>query len=137
MELVFVMVFKGSYMTCFLYDEDFHSGHFLDLKNEKFKDLLGIQVTATDLSLIPQSNTYHPQFRIYNTSHLVSAEDKLATSAIFTYLSHIKTLRSISDDFKLPSNGKSDIIVGKSTLPHQVGLSLTLKLDHFGNFKHT
>ena len=135
MNVVFLMGFKGTYMACFFYDEDFHSNNGLDLKNPKYQDLIGLQVTGRGVSLIPQCNTYHPQLRIYNTSPLASEHDKLATSAILSYVSNFRKLEGIEDDFSLPSNNGPDRILATCSYVNHPGMNFALKVDPFGRFK--
>lgn len=81
-----------------------------------------------------QHNTFYPQFRMYDTSPGASNEDKLATSTLLSYISSFKTLKSIEDDFTLPSNG-SWRVLGVSPSPTILGLQLTLRVDPFGQLK--
>lgn len=53
-------------MSNFIYDEDSHSNNILGLKGDEYESMVGIDVIEQGLSLIPQSNTYHSQFKTYD-----------------------------------------------------------------------
>ena len=136
---VFVMVFRGTKMSCFIYDEDFHSDMNFYLKYPVYQDLIGLQVTRDGIRLVPQCNTFHPQFKIYDTGPNAKPSDILATTVLFKYISNFRIVEGVNCE-----NGNFSIRtpeeVFKKIKPievasYQLGLGNKLKLDAFGEFK--
>jgi hypothetical protein len=76
----------------FWYDQDFHTSNNLHLKGRYYQDLIGLQVTDSGVSLIPQSNTYYPQFMEYDSSPKAHINHQLAVTSLLTYISKFKNL---------------------------------------------
>lgn len=135
---IFVMIMKGVRMSCFIYEEDFHSSNHFNLKHPFYQDLIGLQVTQDGISLMPQCNTYYPQFKIYDTSPSARPSDILATTALLTYLSNFRDVRGVDYDngeFSIRTPSRFNGIEHREVASHQPGLGLKLKLDAFGKFR--
>ena len=135
-EVVFVIVFKCSFMSAFFYDQDFHTSRGFNLKHENYQDLIGLHVTNQGVRLLPQSNTFYPQMRIYKMGLNASKDDQFAVSSILNYISNFKNLDNIevTKDFTLPPHhGPSNIVARiPATSTFRPGLNLSLKIDPFG-----
>lgn len=145
MTSTFVLGFKGSKMAAFKYEQDFHTDKRMDLKNEKYQDLIGLEVTSKGIRLIPQSNTYYPQVKLYETSPSAknaSESDLLATSTILTYLSLFNEVTSIIDTGNSFEPPKANISIANNGQGKEVGANVygpngarqTLMVDLSGKF---
>lgn len=134
MEVVNIMVLKGTRVAFFIYDRDYTSDHGLDLKNDSYQDLIGLHVTREGLSLIPQSNTYHPQLKIYDFSDTALPGHGLAITCILSYMAQFKAAHSINDNLTLPSNDARPIKVAEQIGVNQSGLKLHLHMGESGKF---
>lgn len=135
-ETVFVLIFRGSKMSAFLYDQDWHTNHRFHLKNPDFQDILGLEVNSSGVGLTTQVNTFHPQLKIYESGPRGSNSDRLAVSSIFSYISGFTDLthKEVKDDFSLPSNGRPPKIVGTSW--YQDNVYKRLHIGANGKFIH-
>jgi len=122
-------------MSAFIYITDFHTSHNLNLKNQKYQDFIGLQVTETGISPMTQSNTFYPQMSIYNAGLQGSQSDRLAVSAILNYISGFKKPEGLTDKYGLESNGRPDCVLAEITPPtHNPGIN-QLVMDSYGKFK--
>lgn len=95
-------------MSAFLDKMDFNSDYGFNLKCTKYQDLIGIVVNNWGLSFINQSNTFHPQLKIYDMIPYPFGSDKLAVASILKYISGFSdvTFKEVGQDFTLPSNDR-------------------------------
>ena len=63
---MFVIAIKGTYISFFIYQQDWHDDHHFKLKSKDTKGLLGLYVNKNGVDIIPQENTYAPQVMFYN-----------------------------------------------------------------------
>ena len=92
-EIMFVIGFKGTLMSAFIYDLDFHSTMGFDLKNPKYKDMIGLQVDSSGITLVDQYYTYYPQLRIYDIIKLLLYQISWRFKPYFTTYHNLKELR--------------------------------------------
>jgi len=71
---VFGILMKDTRVAFFIYCDNWHYKHGMDLKAVGWNGLIGFQYVNRNLVIIPQSNTYEPQVKLYNTNFSSHAE---------------------------------------------------------------
>lgn len=137
-ENMFVIVIRGTYMSAFLHQMDFHSDYGFSLKCPKYQDLIGIEVNNWGLFFINQSNTFHPQLKVYDMRPYPFGSDKLAVASILNYISGFSdmTFKEVGQDFSLPSHDRYGYSRPIGLSWAQNFMAKNLYISRNGRFRH-
>lgn len=135
-EVMFVVIFRGTLMSAFLHVLDWHSDNNFHLKHPDYQDLIGLDVNHLGVRLIPQSNTFHPQMKIYDLAPNIQSTDNLACASILSYISAFRDtdIQDLDDNLSLPLHNRGLRLIGASNT--QNFMFNNLSINSSGRFVH-
>jgi len=123
-------------MSAFLHVLDWDSDNNFHLKHPDYQDLIGLEVNHLGVRLIPQSNTFNTQMKIYDLAQNLQSTDNLACASILAYISAFTDtyFPDLDDNLSLPPHNRG---------LRQTGMSQTknfmfnnLSINNNGMFVH-
>ena len=137
---MFVMVFRGTKMSAFFHHTYLHTDHDFYLKHPDYQDIIGLGLNSKGVYILPQSNRYYPQMRIYDTLFYYDKEgkkvirkDNIAVSALFTYISGFQDAAlDIDENMTLSSNSRDKKLIASYKTQTSI---IELCINSKGKFK--
>jgi len=113
-ESPFLLAVKGTKVSFFFYDPDYHTSHRFYLKNKEYDGFLGLHFDGSGVKVLPQFNTWYPQMKVYDLNGDIT--HKLSCHALFKFISILKYRPGFNSDSHTFTNKFASTKVGQNLL---------------------